>query len=162
MSLARQFQIVGLHVSRYALVLLLLCMGGPEFKAVEPENVGRIAAAISLLGRAYESTDGRTFTDILGLVEIVLALMIAARPIFVGISAIGSLFACVLFLVLGCMLCATPGWEPNHSSPALYVARGQNCLWEVVLFGISLWTVGEALFAAKMHCPGERTADAAR
>ncbi len=52
---------------------------------------------------------------LLGIVEIFLALLIAARPIRPDLSALGSMGAIVLFLITLSFLLSTPGaWQPGH------------------------------------------------
>jgi len=83
---------------------------------------------------------------LLGIVEIFLALLIAARPIRPDLSALGSMGAIVLFLITLSFLLSTPGaWQPGHGFPALSPMPGQFLAKDLVLLGAAIWTAGEAL-----------------
>jgi uncharacterized membrane protein YkgB len=62
-------------------------------------------------------------------------------------SAVGSLLAIGLFATTLSMLFTTPGWEPTLGFPALSAMPGQFLLKDIVLFGASVWSLGESLKA---------------
>jgi len=45
------------------------------------------------------------------------------------------------------MVFTTPGWEPTLGFPALSAMAGQFLLKVIVLFGASVWSLGESLKA---------------
>ncbi len=92
---------------------------------------------------------------LLGIVEISLAILIAARPVRPKLSAIGSLGAIVMFLTTLSFLLSTPGvWQPGYGVPALSPSPGQFLAKDLVLLGAAIWTAGEALGAARLHDSG--------
>lgn len=56
------------------------------------------------------------------------------------------------FLTALSFLVTMPGWEPSLGGfPALSAMPGQFLLKDVVLFGVALFTAGEAWAAARPH-----------
>jgi uncharacterized membrane protein YkgB len=88
----------------------------------------------------------RGFSSLLGVTEIVIGLLIAARPLSVRVALVGSALAVVMFLTTLSFLLTTPGvWEASVGGfPALSVVPGQFLIKDVVLLGASLWMLGEA------------------
>ena len=88
----------------------------------------------------------RGFSTVLGVVEIAIALLIAARPLLPRVSAFGSALAVGMFLTTLSFLITTPGvWEPSLGGfPALSAVPGQFLIKDLALLGISLWTLGKA------------------
>ena len=85
----------------------------------------------------------------LGTVEIIAAVLIAARPAWPRVSAAGSAIAVLLFLSTLSLLFTTPGVTAASGFPVLSVLPGQFLLKDLVLLGASLWTLGDSLGAAK-------------
>src|SRR5262249_18616904 len=86
------------------------------------------------------------FSAMLGVVEVIIALLIAARPFSPRVSALGSALAVGMFLTTLSFLVTTPGvWEPSLGGfPALSHRPGEFLIKDLALLGISLWTLGEA------------------
>jgi uncharacterized membrane protein YkgB len=95
----------------------------------------------------YSIFSVQAFSNWLGVLEVAIGVMIAARPVSAKVSAAGSALAAVLFLgTLSFMLSTPPVWESSLGGfPALSVAPGQFLLKDLVLLGASIWTLGEAL-----------------
>jgi uncharacterized membrane protein YkgB len=95
----------------------------------------------------YHTWTVRQFSVGLGVVEVAIALLIAARRWSPKASAIGSALAVLMFLTTLSFLFSTPGWEPSLGFPALSALPGQFLLKDVVLLGAALWSLGEALIS---------------
>jgi uncharacterized membrane protein YkgB len=90
------------------------------------------------------------FASLLGVVEIVIGMLIALRPVWPMGSAIGSGLAAGMFLTTLSFLFTTPGWEPSLGGfPALSAMPGQFLVKDVVLLGVALSSAGEALEAVR-------------
>ncbi len=90
------------------------------------------------------------FSRLLGVFEILLALMIAARPFAPRVSAIGSLGALFLFLVTLTFIFSTLGaWQPGYGIPFLSPDPGQFLAKDVAFAAMATWTAGEALRARR-------------
>lgn len=140
------FENIGIHVTRYSLVLVLLWIGGMKFTGYEAEGIKPFVENSPLMSFAYQFLSVRAFSSVLGIVEIVVGLAIAVRPIFPKVSAMGSLLATGMFLTTLSFILTTPGmFEPSAGGfPALSIS-GQFVLKDIVLFGASVLTFGEAL-----------------
>jgi uncharacterized membrane protein YkgB len=81
--------------------------------------------------------------------EIIAALLIAVAPLWPRVSAAGSALAVVLFVGTVSFLFTTPGVVATHASgiPVLSGQPGQFLLKDLVLIGVSLWTLGDSLAA---------------
>ncbi len=135
---------------RYGLVIILLWVGALKFTAYEAEGIRAFVENSPLLSWLYEIFSVRTFSRLLGIFEIALALMIATRPLTPKVSALGSLGALFLFVVTLTFVFSTPGgWQPGYGIPYLSPDPGQFLAKDVALAAIAIWTAGEALRAAQ-------------
>ncbi len=141
---------IGGYLLRYGLALTLIWVGALKFTSYEAEAIQPLAANSPLLSWVYNILSVQAFAIALGIGEIALGLMIAARPIAPLISAIGSLGAAILFAVTLTFLLTTPGvWQPDFGVPFLSPMPGQFLAKDLTLFAVSIWTAGEALRAAR-------------
>ena len=139
---------VGQAIVRYGLVLVLGWIGAMKFTAYEAAGIQPLVASSPLMGWMYGFLSVRAFSNLLGTVEIAVAVMIALRPASPRIAAVGSAMAVMMFLTTLSFLLSTPGWEPSLGGfPALSVVPGQFLLKDVVLLGAAVWSLGEALSA---------------
>ena len=89
---------------------------------------------------------------LIGTIEIVLGLMIAARPFAPQISAIGSIGAIIMFLITLSFILTTPGvWQAGYGFPFPSPMPGQFLIKDIMLLGAAIWTAGEALRAANIR-----------
>jgi uncharacterized membrane protein YkgB len=140
---------IGLHVSRYGLVIVLLWIGGMKFTAYEAQGIEPMVRNSPLMGWVYRLVSVGWFSAFLGVVEIAIGLLIAARRVWPLGSAVGSGLAVGMFATTLTFLITTPGWEPSLGGfPALSAMPGQFVLKDIVLLGVALTTAGEALEAA--------------
>jgi uncharacterized membrane protein YkgB len=140
---------LGRHAARYGLVLVLAWIGGMKFTAYEAEGISGFVSNSPLMSWAYVVFSVRRFSALLGVAEIVVALLIAARPFSVHAALVGSGLAIGMFATTLSFLATTPGvWEPTAGGfPALSVVPGQFLAKDFVLFGASLWLFGSDLHA---------------
>ncbi len=140
---------VGTFLIRYSLALTLIWVGALKFTSYEAEAIKPFTANSPLLSWVYNVLSVRNYAMILGSGEIVLGLLIAARPIAPLVSAVGSLGAAVLFAVTVTFLLTTPGvWQDGFGVPFLSPMPGQFLAKDLTLLAVSIWTAGEALRAA--------------
>jgi reactive chlorine resistance protein C len=86
-------------------------------------------------------------SNAIGVAEIVIAVLIAARPFSPEASALGSILSIGMFLSTLSFLLSTPGlWHLAewHPLPATN-ADGGFLMKDVFLLGAAIWTAGEAL-----------------
>jgi uncharacterized membrane protein YkgB len=154
-------QLIGMHVTRYGLVLVLLWIGGMKFTAYEAEGIRPLVANSPLMGWVYNLMSVTAFSSLLGVVEIAIGVLIALRPVWPAGSALGSGLAVGMFLTTLSFLVTTPGWEPSLGGfPAVSAMPGQFVLKDIVLLGAALWTAGEAWAARPVRIGASGASDA--
>lgn len=150
-SWSERIQIIGRHSIRYSLVLVLVWIGGMKFTAYEAEAISGLVSNSPLMSWSTHILSMRQFSNILGVVELFIAALIAVRPLSAKVSAVGSAMAVGMFATTLSFLISTPGvFGPTAGFPALSVLPGQFLLKDFVLLGAAVWTTGEALQADQL------------
>jgi uncharacterized membrane protein YkgB len=146
-----QVEAVGCGLARYGLVVVVGWIGLMKFTGYEAEGIRPFVANSPLMSWVYGLISASGFSAVLGVVEVIIALLIAARPFSPRASAFGSALAVGMFLTTLSFLITTPGvWEPSLGGfPALSALPGQFFIKDLALLGISLWTLGEAWKASE-------------
>lgn len=145
-------QVIGGITLRYALVLVLLWIGGLKFTAYEAEGVYKHASHSPLLSWGYQFLSTRTLSSLLGVFEIAFATLIAIKPVLPRLSLLGSLGAIVMFLTtLSFMVTDLGVWQKDYGFPALSASPGQFLIKDTVLLAAAIWTAGESLRAARWN-----------
>jgi uncharacterized membrane protein YkgB len=135
---------VGVLVSRYGLVVVLLLIGALKFTPEEASGIQPLVAHSALMSWMYGILSVQAVSNFIGVVEISIAALIALRPISPKASFAGSLGAVVTFLLTVSFLLSTPGAvHLKYAFPVLGDA-GQFLIKDLVLLGASLWTAAEA------------------
>src|SRR5262252_11172357 len=145
-SLSSQVEAVGSGLARYGLAVVVAWIGLMKFTAYEAEGISPFVAHSPLMSWVYGFMSHRGFSAVLGVVELTVAILIAARPFSPRASAIGSALAVGMFLTTLSFLVTTPGvWAAEAGGfPALSGFPGQFLIKDLALLGIALWTLGEA------------------
>ena len=135
---------VGMHASRYGLVLTLLLIGALKFTADEAHGIQPLVASSPLMFWLYKVFSLQAVSNLIGAIEIAVAVLIALRPFSARLSFIGSIGATITFVVTVSFLFSTPGaFQFSHGVPLLGDA-GQFLIKDLVLLGASIWTAAEA------------------
>jgi reactive chlorine resistance protein C len=138
----------GISISRYGLVAVFLLIGFLKFTTSEAAGIQPLVAHSPLLSWLYAVLSVQGVSNLIGAIEIAIAVLLALRPVSAKASFIGSLGSIVTFLLTTSFLFSTPGAvQLNHGLPVLGDA-GQFLIKDVVLLGASFWTASEALGAA--------------
>jgi uncharacterized membrane protein YkgB len=140
----------GQLVSRYGLVIVLAWIGFGKYVKMESRVLIEHSPLMSWIYNVFSVT---TVARGLGTMEIVAALLIAVRPVWPRVSAVGSALAVLLFLGTISFLFTTPGVISTHAGglPVLSALPGQFLLKDLVLIGVALWTLGESLEAVRLN-----------
>jgi uncharacterized membrane protein YkgB len=128
----------GQVVARYSVVLFFLGFGLVKFTAGEAAAIHPLLVHSPFLFWLPRLADQQLSSDIIGVVEITLALMMASRPLAPRISVIGSYGIAVSLAITLSFLVTTPQIDPALSS---FIIK------DLTLFGVALWSAGEALRA---------------
>jgi uncharacterized membrane protein YkgB len=137
---------IGQVISRYALVIVLAWIGVGKYVKMEARVLIEHSPLMSWI---YDIFSVNMVAKGLGTMEIVAALLIAVRPLWPRVSALGSALAVVLFLGTLSFLFTTPGVVATHAAgiPVLSSQPGQFLLKDLVLIGVAIWTLRESLAA---------------
>jgi reactive chlorine resistance protein C len=133
---------------RYGLATTLLWIGTLKFKDYEVENAEPLVTASPLTSRLREKLGARKFARLVGVTQITLGSLIAAKPFMPRASAVGSFGAGAMMLGTLSFLVTTPeAWQEGQGMPQLSML-GEALLKDGVLLGASLLTADESLRAA--------------
>jgi len=139
---------VGKHIVRWGLVVVLAWIGGMKFTSYEAMGIQPLVAHSPFISWMYDFLSIRSFSAMLGCIEIATATLLALRYVSPIASAAGSVLAIGLFATTLSFLFTTPGWEASLGGfPALSAMPGQFLLKDIVLFGAAVWSFGESLRA---------------
>lgn len=87
-------------------------------------------------------------SNVIGVIEVAAAVLMAARPWSALASAIGSAMAVITFvLTLSFLFSTPPVLQRGLGFPYLSPAPGQFLLKDIVLLGGAVWSLGESLKA---------------
>jgi uncharacterized membrane protein YkgB len=137
---------IGTGIGRYGLVAILLLIGGLKFTHAEAMGIQPLVSHSPFMFWMYSIASVDVVSRIIGTTEIIVALLIASRPIAALASAAGSLLAIATFLTTLSFMLSTPGvWDPAF--PALS-GTGAFLMKDLCLLACALFTAGEALAAA--------------
>jgi reactive chlorine resistance protein C len=154
-AVGSRIETFGRELARYGVVVILVWIGLMKFTAYEAQGIRLYVANSPLMSWAYDVMSVRGFSDVLGVVEITIAILIAARPFSSRAAVLGSALAVLMFLTTSSFMVTTPGvWEPSAGGfPALSGKPGQFLIKDLALLGISLWSLGEAWRASERRRP---------
>src|SRR5882724_6003922 len=120
-AMSSRVEAVGCELARYGLVVVVGWIGLMKFTSYEAEGIRLYVTNSPLMSWVYGLMSVRGFSAVLGVVEVAVAALIAARPIAPRASALGSALAVGMFLTTLSFLVTRPGvWEPSAGGfPAL-------------------------------------------
>ncbi|GHJ37498.1 DUF417 family protein [Streptomyces sp. TS71-3] len=133
----------GRLVSRYGLVLVLIWFGAGKYVKMDSRVLIEHSPLMSWI---YDVLDVKTVAVLLGTMEIVAGVLLALRPLWPRLSALGSLLSIVLFLGTLSFLFTSPGviHSVSNGLPVLSAQPGQFLMKDIVLMGVAIWTLGDA------------------
>jgi uncharacterized membrane protein YkgB len=146
-GLSNAVQLAGEFLLRYGLVLVLAWIGAMKFTAYEAKGIQGLVATSPLMSWMYGVLSLQGVSNLLGVVEISTALLIALRPLSTRLAIVGSCLAILTFLTTLTFLFSLPGWEQSLGGFPALSGSGGFLLKDVVLLGASVWSLGEALAA---------------
>src|SRR5262249_6929063 len=150
-AMSFRVEAVGRGLARYGLVVVVGWIGLMKFTAYEAEGIRLYVTNSPLMSWVYGPMSVRGFSAVLGVVEVAIAVLIAARPLSPRACGLGSALAVGMFLTTLSFLFTTPGvWELSAGGfPALSGKPGQFLIKDLALLGIALWSLGEAWQASQ-------------
>lgn len=137
---------VGNILARYGLAIVIGWIGFFKFHSYEANNIQPLVANSPFMGWLYNIFSVQTFSSLLGVVEIVTALLLVVKPWFPRVSLFGSLLAIVLFVSTLSFLFTTPGvGESSAGGFPLLSMTGQFLIKDLVLLAVSVLTLADTM-----------------
>lgn len=154
---ATRITVLGQTICRYGLVVVLAWIGVGKYVKMESRT---LIEHSPLMSWVYDIFSVTTVACALGTAEVIAAILIALRPVSARASTAGSAMAVVLFVGTLSFLFTTPGVVSTHAGPipVLSGLPGQFLLKDLVLIGVAVWCLGEAMTASRSAAPSERFA----
>jgi reactive chlorine resistance protein C len=145
-ALSRMLEVIGMLLMRYGLVLILFWIGLMKFTPYEANAIKPLVEHSPFMGWMYSVMSVQAVSNVIGVIEVATAVLMALQPWSAIASAIGSAMAAFTFFLTLSFLFSTPGWEPTLGGfPALSVAPGQFILKDLLLLGAAVWSLGDSL-----------------
>jgi uncharacterized membrane protein YkgB len=135
---ARPFELASGLILRYSLVLFLLLFGLAKFTEGEALTIQPWVANSPFLGWLYSITSVQGASNLIGIIEIAIGVLLAVRHWWPRLSVLGSLGATLTFATTLSFLFTTPGLSPEWSG---------FLMKDLVLVGAALWTAADSLRA---------------
>lgn len=147
-ALSRRLAATSMHLARYGLVVIVLWLGVFKFTPTEARAIEPLLTHSPLLSWLYVVTDVRGASRLIGSAEIVIALLIALRPVAPLVSGLASLAAVGMFLTTLSFLVTTPGMWGVVDGVPVFLGGGGFVIKDVFLLAAALGAAAEALAAA--------------
>lgn len=149
---AYKFEKAGLFLMRYGIVLILFWIGLLKFTAAEAHGIGPFVENSPFFSWMLPILGLQGVSNLVGVVEVTTAILIATRPWSALVSAIGGAMATITFLITLSFMLTTPK-VADPAFPFLSAIPGQFLIKDILLLGGALWSLGESLGALN----GDRT-----
>lgn len=131
---------------RYGLATILIWIGAMKFTAYEANGIRPLEANSPLFRPFLEMLGTQGMSNVLGVTEITMGLLLVLHSVSARAGLIGSLMAIGTFASTLTFIITTPGWEPSLGGfPAISAGVGQFLLKDLVLLGAALYTARESL-----------------
>jgi uncharacterized membrane protein YkgB len=103
-----------------------------------------------LLSWLYEFGDVGGASRVIGVTEVIIAFLIAARPVSPRLCAIGSIAAMGMFLTTLSFLVTTPGMFEIVDGLVVPHGAGGFVIKDVLLLGAAMWSAADSLRAMRL------------
>jgi reactive chlorine resistance protein C len=134
---------------RCGLATTLLWVGALKFKDYEVQNAEVLVTASPLTARLRDRLGAQKLGRLLGVTQLTLGSLIAAKPVAPKAAAVGGFGAAGMMLGTLSFLATTPeAWQEGEGVPKLSML-GEALLKDTVLLGAALLTAAESLRAAR-------------
>jgi reactive chlorine resistance protein C len=152
-----RLEAIGGAFLRYGLVAILLYYGTVKFTVEEAKAIEPLVVNSPLFSWLHAALGRQGISNAIGVAEIVIAVLIVARPFSPGVSALGSILSIGMFLSTLSFLLSTPGlWLFGEWYPLPLPTDATGFLMkDFFLLGAALWSAGEALRAARRRATSD-------
>lgn len=153
-NVASLIQRAGRIIALAGLVLPLLLIGGLKFTQVEIDALRPMIGGTPWLAWMYPAFGEAGASYLLGVVEIVTAVLLVLSPWSPRAGVVGGVLAAVTFFTTCTMFAALPVWDANLGGFPALGPLGQFLIKDVALLGIALVVGGESLSRVRARSPG--------
>jgi uncharacterized membrane protein YkgB len=139
---------IGRIIIRYGLVIVVGWIGALKFTEYEAKGIEGLLVNSPFIVWAYHLVGLRALSSLIGIVEILVAILLALRYLAPAISTLGGIGAILMFLTTLSFLFSTPVAFQAEGFPFLSGAVGQFLIKDLVLLGAAVWMTGDSLRAS--------------
>ncbi|HXO78815.1 MAG TPA: DUF417 family protein [Mycobacterium sp.] len=133
-------------IARYGLVIILVWFGAMKFTYDEVHRISLFVTNSPLMSWVYRIMSIDTFGRVLGIIELITAALVAAKPWFPKASIAGGLLAVIFFAGTVSFMCTTPGvGEASAGGFPVLSSTGEFLMKDISSLGLSIWTLADAL-----------------
>ncbi|MEP3050230.1 MAG: DUF417 family protein [Erythrobacter sp.] len=137
------------NAATIALPIIFFWFGGMKFTTYEAEAINGLIANSPFIAFTLNIFSAQAISNLIGSVEILIGLLIAARFFAPRLAQIGGYLAAATFALTASFFLSTPGvFEPTVGGLGISVLPGQFLLKDIGLFALSLFVAVEAGEAA--------------
>ena len=138
--------VLGDHAMRYSIVIVLAWIGMMKFTAYEAGAIEGLVTSSPLLAWLYSIASQQAVSNLIGSIELAVAIALTLGPFYRTAALIGALGAIATFSITLTFLFTAPGWESSLGGfPALSVLPGQFLLKDIVLLAASVSLLAKAI-----------------
>jgi uncharacterized membrane protein YkgB len=150
---------LGPWIARYSLALVFVWFAGLKFTSYEANGIALLTQHSPFLSWIYHFVSVTTFSDLLGVAELMTALLLAVGPLSPRTAVLGASLASLFFIGTLSFMLTTPGiGEQSAGGFLLLSAAGEFLLKDVGLLGLSLWLFIDAVAGLRHHATGTNPA----
>lgn len=143
-ALAGRVRAIGKGVALTGVVLPLFLIGILKFTPIEVEALKPVIGGTPWLSWLYPLFGEARATSLLGIAEIITALLLIVSPWSARAGVAGGVLATGIFAVTVSTLLALPIWEAGSGGFPFLNATGSFLIKDVVLLGFSLFVAGDS------------------
>jgi len=145
-ALASKITRLGDRAILASVVTVLVWIGAMKFTAYEAGAIEGLVASSPLTSWLYSLLSLQGASNLIGTIEIIIAVLLLIGTRNKTAAIIGSLGAVATFAVTLSFIFTAPGWEASLGGfPALSVVPGQFLLKDFVLLAVAVSLLGKAL-----------------
>lgn len=130
---------IGTNATRVGLAVVFGWIGAMKFTAYEAEAISGLVASSPLTSWTAALFDIYSTAALIGLTEIVAALLLLGGLVRPLLGALGAALVAATLVVTASFLFTAPVIEPSLGFPALNVLPGQFLLKDIALLGAAIW-----------------------
>jgi len=137
-------------VARYALVIVFVWFAGLKLTDYEAQGIAPLGEHSPFLSWIYHLVSIDTFSQLVGVAELITAVLLALYPWSRRASALGGALATLFFLGTLSFMISTPGiGEASAGGFPVLSATGEFLIKDLGLLGLSVWLLADSLVTTR-------------